>query len=77
MLPGLPPGRYEVFVYNLQTPRAVPDQPVTVTLPEGQDLEGLRIELPASAELRGLVRDVQGRAVARATAHVVAGLRPL
>jgi hypothetical protein len=66
-----------VFVYNTSTPRAVPDQPLTVTLPEGQDLEGLRIELPASGELRGLVHDVKGRPVARALLHVVAGSRAL
>ena len=76
-LPGLLPGRYEVFVYNTSTPRAVPDQPLTVTLSEGQDLEGLRIELPASGELRGLVHDVKGRPVARALLHVVAGSRAL
>ncbi len=75
-LPGLLPGSYEVFAYNTVTPRAVPDAPLAVTLPEGQDLEGVRIELPASAELRGQVRDAQGRAVARVQMHVVAGLRP-
>ncbi len=75
-LPGLQPGRYEVFVYTTATPRAVPDKPVTVTLPEGQDLEGLRIELPASAELRGQVLDVKGRPVARVQVNVVAGARP-
>jgi hypothetical protein len=75
-LPGLLPGRYEVFVYNVVTPRAVADTPLAVNLPEGQDLEGVRIELPVSAELRGQVRDVQGRAVARAQVHVVAGTRP-
>lgn len=75
-LPGLLPGNYEVFAYNVVTPRAVADAPLAVTLPEGQDLEGVRIELPASAELRGQVRDAQGRAVARAQVHVIAGTRP-
>ncbi len=76
-LAGLLPGNYEVFVANVVMPRAVPDRPLSVTLPEGQDLEGLRIELPASAELRGQVRDVQGRAVARVQMHVIAGTRPM
>lgn len=75
-LSGLLPGRYEVFVHSMGAPRAVPEEPLTVTLPEGQDLEGLRIELPASAELRGQVRDVQGRPVARVQMHVIAGTRP-
>jgi hypothetical protein len=57
-LTGLVPGDYEL--------RGGSNQPLEVTLPEGQDLDGVRIELPATGELRGEVRDVHGNPVARA-----------
>ncbi|MBA3546824.1 MAG: carboxypeptidase regulatory-like domain-containing protein, partial [Nannocystis sp.] len=75
-LPGLLPGDYEVYVHTTSTPRALPGRPVRVSLLAGQDLEGVRIELPASAELRGVVHDVKGRPVARALVTVVAGAQP-
>lgn len=58
---GLLPGRYRVGVYSSEYPR--PEPPLEVTLPEGQDLEDIRIELPATGELRGAVKDSEGQAV--------------
>ena len=65
-LAGLLPGSYEVRVYAMNSPRVLPAEPVAVTLPEGQDVEGLRIACPAVGEVRGAVRDAQGNGVARA-----------
>lgn len=75
-LSGLLPGVYEVSAASLAAPRALAGRPLTVTVPAGQDLEGLRIELPASGELRGELRDERGRAVARAQVHVISHGQP-
>lgn len=74
-LAGLLPGSYEVSVYTVNSPRATPQEPREVTLPEGQDLEDLRIELPAVGQVRGQVRDAQGKGVARARVRLVASGR--
>lgn len=65
-LAGLLPGNYDVRVYAMTSSRALPGEPVAVTLPEGQDVEGLRIACPAVGEVRGAVRDAHGDGVARA-----------
>ncbi|MDC0718525.1 carboxypeptidase regulatory-like domain-containing protein [Nannocystis bainbridge] len=59
---GLLPGPYGVQVSAWDPPRATP-KPMEVTLPKGQDLEGLRIELPTVGEVRGSVRDAKGQPV--------------
>jgi protocatechuate 3,4-dioxygenase beta subunit len=58
---GLLPGRYEVYVSAEEHP--APEAPVAVTLSEGQDLEDIRITLPATGELRGVVKDSNGSPV--------------
>ncbi|MBA3546822.1 MAG: carboxypeptidase regulatory-like domain-containing protein [Nannocystis sp.] len=63
-LAGLLPGDYEVTLSAWNPPRAVPDKPTAVKLSADRDVEDLRIVLPASGELKGTVRDAQGRAVA-------------
>ncbi|MBZ5713586.1 carboxypeptidase regulatory-like domain-containing protein [Nannocystis pusilla] len=65
-LAGLLPGKYEVSVFTKAQSRATPTKPIEVTLPEGQDLEDIRIELVAAGQVRGEVRDVHGNGVARA-----------
>lgn len=67
---GLLPGDYELSIYTYPESRARPEQPLRVTVPADRDLEGVRIELPAVGELRGRVRDTQGRGIARATIEV-------
>lgn len=64
-LAGLLPGAYRVSVDAWDPPRATPPKPLEVTLPEGKDLEDIRIALPATGEVRGRVRDPQGRPVGR------------
>jgi hypothetical protein len=56
-LPGLLPGRYEINVFG---ERPTPPEPMVVELDPGIDRNDLRIELPASARLRGRVVDEQG-----------------
>ncbi|WP_434428168.1 carboxypeptidase regulatory-like domain-containing protein [Nannocystis pusilla] len=58
---GLLPGRYALRVFAGDPPQLLPGPEVEVR--EGQDLGGLRIELPAAGELRGEVRNVHGRAI--------------
>ncbi|MCY1012389.1 carboxypeptidase regulatory-like domain-containing protein [Nannocystis pusilla] len=65
-LAGLLPGKYEVRAFSKGANRPTPDKPIEVILPEGQDLEDIRVELPASGQLRGKVRDVHGNPVGRA-----------
>ena len=59
---GMLPGEYMVDVGSWMNPRATPAKPQQVTLPKGQDLE-LRLELPATGELRGKVVDEDGKPV--------------
>lgn len=63
-LTGLFSGKYQLHLRS-QPPRPMPGTPLEVELPAGRDLEGVRIELPASGELRGSVRDERGRGLAR------------
>lgn len=75
---GLLAGAYDLQVYSVNNARALPGKPIEVTLPEGQDVEGLRIECPAIGEVRGVVREPQGKGVARAQVSLRAnGLRSL
>ncbi len=60
---GLLAGRYELNVYGKNRER--PEQPTEVTVAEGHDLEGVRIELPATGQVRGSVLDARGRPIAK------------
>lgn len=71
-LGGLLPGTYEVSVNNWSANRAVPDKPTEVTLTAGKDAE-VKITLPATAELRGRVRDSNGKPVKKATVSLSGG----
>ena len=59
---GMLPGEYSVDLGSWMNPRAVPAKPTPVTLEKGKDLE-LRLELPATGELRGKVVDEDGKPV--------------
>ena len=61
---GLLPGRFDLTLQSPHESRPLPEAATRVTLPEGQDLETVKIVLPATGEVRGFVRDVQGRGVA-------------
>ncbi|MFY0537283.1 carboxypeptidase regulatory-like domain-containing protein [Nannocystis pusilla] len=71
-LAGLLPGQYLVELSAWDPPRSTP-KPMDVTLPEGQDVEGLRIELPAAGEVRGTVRDAKGQPVRGASVALTGG----
>lgn len=64
-LAGLLPGAYSVEVSSWGEPRATPPKPLDVTLTKGRDVDGLRIELPATGEVHGVVVDAKGRGVAK------------
>ncbi len=63
---GVLPGSYTLQVYMMGGGRAAPDKPVEVTVLEAQDLADIVIEMLAAGEVRGEVRDVHGKPVARA-----------
>jgi protocatechuate 3,4-dioxygenase beta subunit len=69
-VPGLLPGAYDLSIYTYPESRARPEQPTAVTVTADSDLEGVRIEMPAVGELRGKLRDTQGRGIARASLEV-------
>jgi hypothetical protein len=56
-LSGLLAGRYEISVFG---ERPGPSEPVVITLDPGIDRNDVRIELPASASVRGRVVDENG-----------------
>lgn len=62
-LPGLIAGTYTV---DVRGDRPGPAEPLEVELPAGQDLTGVRIELPAVGAIEGVVRDARGEPVAGA-----------
>lgn len=66
-LRGLLAGSYELGVYSNEYPRL--DDKTRVELSDA-DIDGLRLELPASGELRGIVRDDQGEPVHGVTVEV-------
>lgn len=59
-LVGLLPGRYRLESWSQDRPRP---EPLDVVLRPGQDLDGVRLTLPATGELRGTVKDSDGRPV--------------
>ncbi|MFZ6183276.1 carboxypeptidase regulatory-like domain-containing protein [Nannocystis pusilla] len=71
-LAGLLPGNYQVELSAWDPPRSTP-KPMEVTLPKGQDVDGLRIELPAAGEVRGTVRDAKGQPVRGAAVSLTGG----
>ena len=71
-LAGLVAGAYQVTVNAWTVSRAVPAEPIDVTLPDGRDVDDLRIDLPASGELRGSVRDAKGQAITQVQLQVLA-----
>ncbi|MEZ4451361.1 MAG: carboxypeptidase regulatory-like domain-containing protein [Nannocystaceae bacterium] len=73
-LRGLLAGNYDVRASSWSPGRAVPLEPLKVTLPEGRDLDGLKIELPATGELRGRLVDTEGRPIPRASVSLRNGL---
>ncbi|PRQ09893.1 carboxypeptidase regulatory-like domain-containing protein [Enhygromyxa salina] len=62
-LSGLLPGRYEVSV-AARGGRPGPEQPTTVELLAGADVNDLRVVLPATGQLRGRLIDTRGQGVA-------------
>ncbi|MBA3546823.1 MAG: carboxypeptidase regulatory-like domain-containing protein [Nannocystis sp.] len=74
-LAGLLPGEYEVVLSAWSQPRAVPEKPTAVKLSADRDVEDLRITLPASGELKGTLRDPQGRPVNDAEVSLFDGKR--
>ncbi|PCC69760.1 Carboxypeptidase regulatory-like domain-containing protein [Nannocystis exedens] len=74
-LAGLLPGKYELRAFAKGNNRSTPDKPLEVTLSEGQDLEDIRVALPASGQVRGKLRDVHGNPVARAQVSLQAAGR--
>ena len=62
-LTGLLPGAYLLRTDAYQPARPTPTRPLELTLPKGQDLADISIELPATGELRGTVRDADRRPV--------------
>jgi len=62
-LAGLLSGAYNLNVSAWNPSRATPVTPTEVSLASERDVEGVRIVLPATGELRGTVRDPQGRPV--------------
>ncbi len=70
-LAGLRPGPFQVTVNSWRLPRAVPAEPIDVVVPDGQDVEDLRIELPATGEVRGSVRDTKGQPMAQVQLQIL------
>jgi protocatechuate 3,4-dioxygenase beta subunit len=70
-LAGLLPGRYTLRVGSHEYPEA--EQPVQLELRAGHDLEGVRITLPATGELRGTVKDSDGAPVKAVEVQLLGG----
>ena len=66
-LAGLLPGRYRVRAGSDEYPSV---EAAEVVVREGQDVEGVRIALRATGELRGTVKDGAGEPVKRVEVHV-------
>ncbi|MFZ6183277.1 carboxypeptidase regulatory-like domain-containing protein [Nannocystis pusilla] len=62
-LSGLLPGTYDLSVEAWRSPRATPAKPTVVEVPKGKDATGIRIEMPATGELQGSVRDPKGQPI--------------
>jgi len=76
-LTGLLPGAYTLATYSQTPPRPGLPAPHPVTLPRGQDLEDITLALPATAELRGTVRDADGHPLTRVTISAQGGAQSL
>ncbi len=74
-LAGLLPGRYTIGVSAYSPPRATPPKPIEVTLPKGQDLDGVKIELPATGEVKGSVRDEMGKPIPKLQISLSSGVQ--
>jgi protocatechuate 3,4-dioxygenase beta subunit len=61
-LAGLLPGTYELSVWSEDRPR--PREPTVVELAAGSDAEDVRVVLPATGRLEGIVRDDAGEPAA-------------
>jgi len=70
-LAGLRAGPHQVTVNSWRLPRAVPAEPIDVVVPDGQDVDDLRIELPATGEVRGSVRDAKGQPVSQVQLQIL------
>ncbi len=57
---GLLPAQFDLTLQSPYEQRPLPEAATRVTLPEGQDLETVKIVLPATGAVRGVVRDVKG-----------------
>lgn len=73
-LAGLLPGEYQISLNVWEPPRATPPKPIPATLTKGKDLEGLRLELPATGEVKGSVRDPKGNPIPRANVSMHDGV---
>jgi len=57
---GLKPGTHELTISG-ELPG--PDEPVEVVVPEGSDVDGIKVELPAAGSVKGRVVDERGEPV--------------
>lgn len=73
-LAGLLAGDYLINVNSWEPPRATPAKPFPAKLEKGKDLDGLRLELPATGEVKGSVRDGKGNPIARANVGMYDGV---
>jgi len=64
VLTGLTPNTYKITVSGSDVPEA--DEPLEVVVPEGESVDGIEIELPAGAVIRGRVEDSAGQPVSAA-----------
>jgi len=65
---GLLPATYELSVYH--DDYASPELPIEAELPAGEDVDGLRIELPAQGRVEGVVRDDAGQVVSNVSVRL-------
>lgn len=74
-LAGLLPGAYQLRTSAFSPPRATPPKPLELSLPKGQDLGDITIELPATGELRGTLRTRDGKPIVRVDISVHDGVQ--
>lgn len=75
ILTGLLPGAYSLKATAVDPPRATPATPLELSLPKAHDLDNITIELPATGELRGSVRDPDGQPVTGVTVSAADGVQ--
>ena len=71
-LRGLLSGQFNLTV---SANRATPSDPLTVAVPDDRDVDDIRIELPATGEVRGSVVDERARAIPRTTVSLRGGAK--